>query len=84
MRNFVKIKSSGNGVFTLSFIDIGQSCLSREIFCVTNMSVNAICGNKILGNVSEFTVTNNELDKGFRKIMIGYDMDIMHQSEYLV
>ena len=31
-RNFVKIKPSRNGKITLSFIDIGNSCLNREIF----------------------------------------------------
>ena len=32
MRIFVKIKPSRNGKITLSFIDIGKSCLSREFF----------------------------------------------------
>ena len=32
MRSFVKIKPSRNGKITLSFIDIGKSCLSREFF----------------------------------------------------
>ena len=31
-RSFVKIKPSRNGKSTLSFIDIGKSCLSRECF----------------------------------------------------
>ena len=30
MRSFVKTKSSQNGEITLSFTDIGISCLSRE------------------------------------------------------
>ena len=30
MRSFVKIKPSRNGKITLSFIDIGKSCLNRE------------------------------------------------------
>ena len=42
MRSFVKIKPSRNGKITLSFIDIGKSCLSREFFHITNMSFNAI------------------------------------------
>ena len=32
MRSFVKMKPSRNGQITLSFIDIGKSCLSREFF----------------------------------------------------
>ena len=32
MRSFVKIKPSRNGKSTLSFIDIGKSCLNRECF----------------------------------------------------
>ena len=32
MRSFMKIKPSRNGKITLSFIDIGKSCLSREFF----------------------------------------------------
>ena len=32
MRNLVKIKPSPNGKITLSFIDIGKSCLSSEFF----------------------------------------------------
>ena len=32
MRSFVKIKPSRNGKITLSFIDIGITCLSREFF----------------------------------------------------
>ena len=32
LRNFVKIKPSRNGKITLSFIDIGKSCLSCEFF----------------------------------------------------
>ena len=32
MRSFVKIKPSQNGKITLTFIDIGKSCLSREFF----------------------------------------------------
>ena len=32
MRSFVKIKPSKNRKITLSFIDIGKSCLGREFF----------------------------------------------------
>ena len=32
LRSFMKIKPSRNGKITLSFIDIGISCLSREFF----------------------------------------------------
>ena len=32
MRSFVKIKPSRNGKITLSFINIGKSCLSRDFF----------------------------------------------------
>ena len=32
MRNLVRINPSQNGKLTLSFIDIGKSCLSHEIF----------------------------------------------------
>ena len=32
MRSFVKIKPSRNGKITVSFIDIGKSCLNREFF----------------------------------------------------
>ena len=32
MRSFVKIKPSRNGKITLSFIEIGKSCLNREFF----------------------------------------------------
>ena len=32
MRSFVKIKTSRNGKITLSFNDIGKSCLSRDFF----------------------------------------------------
>ena len=56
MRSFVKIKPSRNGQITLSFIEIGKSCLSREIFNITNMSFNAIPENKIIAKISESTV----------------------------
>ena len=57
MRNFVKIKSSRNGETTLSFIDIGKSGSSRKII-FANMSFNAICENKNLAKISEFTVSS--------------------------
>ena len=52
MRSFVKTKSSQNGEITLSFTDIGKSC----IFRVTNMSFNAYRENKILTKIFGFTV----------------------------
>ena len=55
MRSFVKIKSPRNGEITLSFTDIGKSCLIRN-FNVANMSFNAIHKNKIVAKISEFTV----------------------------
>ena len=55
MRSFVKIKSSQNGEITLSLTDKGKACQSRD-FYVANMSFNAICENKILVKISEFTV----------------------------
>ena len=56
MRNFVKIKPSRNGKITLSFIDIGKSCLRRKFFHITKMSFNAIRENKILAKISESTI----------------------------
>ena len=55
MRSFVKIKPSRNGKITLSFIDIGKHCLSRD-FYIINKSFNAIRENKILAKISESTV----------------------------
>ena len=43
------------GKITLSFTDEGKSCHSHK-FYVTNMSFNAIRYNKILAEISEFTV----------------------------
>ena len=51
----MKIKPSQNGKISLSFIDIGKPCLSREFF-TSLMSFNAIRENKILAKISEFTV----------------------------
>ena len=45
MRSFVKIKSSRNVEISLSFTDVGNSCLSCEFEGVANMSFNAICEN---------------------------------------
>ena len=56
MRKFAKIKPSQNDKITLSFIDIGKSCLSREFFHITNMYFNAIRENNILAKIYEFTV----------------------------
>ena len=40
---------------TLSFTDIGKSCLVRD-FYVANVTFNAIRENKILAKISELTV----------------------------
>ena len=56
MRSFLKIIPSRNGNMTLPFTDGGNSCSSREIFCIANMSFNTIHENKVLAKISEFTV----------------------------
>ena len=56
MQNIVKMKPSRNGKITLSFIDIGKSCLNREFFHITYVSFNAIRENKMLAKISESTV----------------------------
>ena len=56
MRSFVKIKPSRNGGITLSFIDIGKSCLIREFFTSLICLLNTIRENKILAKISESTV----------------------------
>ena len=59
MRSFVKIKSSRNGKITLSFVNMTKSCPSREfIMLQICLNFNAICENKILPKISEFTVHN--------------------------
>ena len=55
MRSFVKINPSRNDKITLSFIDIGISCLSREFF-TSLICLDAIRENKILAKISESTV----------------------------
>ena len=50
MRSFVKIKPSRNGEITLSFIDIGKSCLIREFF------TSLICLLILFAKISESTV----------------------------
>ena len=52
MRSFVKIKPLGNGKISLSFIDIGKSCLNHKF--LTSLSFKTIRKNKILAKVSEF------------------------------
>ena len=56
MRSFMKIKSSRIGEITLSFSDIGKSRPCRVFLNVANMCFNAISKNKILSEISEFTV----------------------------
>ena len=55
MRSFVKIKLSRNGEITLLFTDEGKYPLVVN-FNVANISFSAICENKILAKISEFTV----------------------------
>ena len=50
----MKIKSSQNGVITLSFTDEGKSSHSRELLRV--LSFNPIRENKIFAKISEFAV----------------------------
>ena len=52
---FRESKTSRNGKITLSFIDIGKPCFSRD-FSHYNMSFNAIRENKILAKISKSTV----------------------------
>ena len=52
MQSFVKIKSSQNGEITLSFTDLGKSCISDEFLT----SFNSIRKNKILAEIPESTV----------------------------
>ena len=56
MQNFFKIKSLQNGKITLSFTDIGKSCLRREFLTSQICLFNAIDENKTLAKISEFTV----------------------------
>ena len=56
MRNFVKIKSSRNGKITLSFtVEVNHVIVAN--FYIANMSFNTFRENKILANISEFTVS---------------------------
>ena len=52
----MKVKSSRNGKFTLTFTDISKSCPSGIFFYIANMSFNAIHENKILTKISEFAI----------------------------
>ena len=56
MRSFAKIKPSRNLEITLSFTDIGKSCPSRDFLTLQICLLNAIRENKILAEISEFTV----------------------------
>ena len=49
-------KTLANGKITLSFIDIGKSCLNRKLFHIANVSFHVIRENKILAKISESTV----------------------------
>ena len=61
MRSFVKIKPSRNSKVTLSFIEIGKSCLNRQFLHIINMSFKAIREIKILAKISESTVIDSAL-----------------------
>ena len=50
MRSFVKLKNPRNDEITLSFTDIGKSCLSRDFF------MSQIWLLTLFAKISEFTV----------------------------
>ena len=52
---FCEIKSSQKGVITRSFTDMSKTC-PNLIFLHRKYVFNAICENKILAKISEFTV----------------------------
>ena len=58
MQSFAKVESSRNGIITLSFTELGKSCLGRE-FRTSPICFNTIRENKILAKISEFTVHAN-------------------------
>ena len=51
---FCENKTLRNGKITLSFIDIGKSCLNLELF-TSLICLNAIRENKILAKISKST-----------------------------
>ena len=57
MRSFVKIKSSRNGGITLSFTDEGKSC--QSLISTPQICLLTLMKNKILAEISEFTVGHN-------------------------
>ena len=57
MRSFLKIIPFRNGEITLSFTDVGKSCLSRD-FLPWQIYPDAIRENKILTKICEFTVSD--------------------------
>ena len=68
MRSFWEIKPLQNGEISLPFTDVGKPCTSRNFVtwqtCLDYF--NVFCENKILGNISEFTVKKGL--KNIRKI----------------
>ena len=54
----MKINPSRNGVITLSFTDVGKSFPSCIFFYMSNVTFNAVCENKFIVKISEFTVFN--------------------------
>ena len=57
-RNFVKINPSRNEKITLSFTDLVNHALVT-IFIEVNISFNAVCVNKTLTKIFEFTVVSD-------------------------
>ena len=52
----MKIKTPQNGEFTMSFTDEGKSHLRGQFFNIENMCYNVFRENKLLMNISEFTI----------------------------
>ena len=64
------MKPSQNGKITLLFTDIRRSImLQLGIFNVSNMSFNAICENKNIMKIFEFTVLQNYQNTVFTSYM---------------
>ena len=56
MRSFAIIKTSRNDKLTLSFTDIGKTCLSHEFLMSQLCLLPLYAKNKIIAKSSEFTV----------------------------
>ena len=71
MRSFVKIKPSRNGKITLSFIDIGKSCLNREFFTsliILLMQLSKIKSCENFRNYSIIFCSSNHWGRHYRLI----------------